>query len=122
MRFAGRVSDAEAVDLYAGARAVYYAPVDEDYGFATIEAFASAKPVITTTDAGGVLEFVEHDVTGLVAAPDACRPGRRPRRPRRRPRPGRPPGRRRSRPRAGHHLGPCGGYVVGLGVRGWGLD
>jgi glycosyltransferase involved in cell wall biosynthesis len=69
VRFAGRVTDAEAVDLYAGARAVYYAPVDEDYGFATIEAFASAKPVVTTTDAGGVLEFVEDDVTGLVTDP-----------------------------------------------------
>ncbi len=69
VRFAGRVSDAEAVELYAGARAVYYAPVDEDYGFATIEAFASGKPVVTTTDAGGVLEFVTPDVTGLVTTP-----------------------------------------------------
>ncbi len=69
VRFAGRVSDAEAADLYAGARAVYYAPVDEDYGFATVEAFASAKPVITTADAGGVLEFVENGVTGYVTAP-----------------------------------------------------
>jgi glycosyltransferase involved in cell wall biosynthesis len=70
VRFAGRVSDAAAVDLYAGARAVYYAPVDEDYGFATVEAFASGKPVITTTDAGGVLEFVEDGVTGWVTAPE----------------------------------------------------
>src|SRR5215212_3809174 len=69
VRFAGRVSDAAAVDLYAGARAVYYAPVDEDYGFATIEAFASARPVVTTTDAGGVLEFVEPGMTGLVTDP-----------------------------------------------------
>jgi glycosyltransferase involved in cell wall biosynthesis len=69
VRFAGRISDAEAVDLYAGARAVYYAPVDEDYGFATVEAFASARPVVTTTDAGGVLEFVESGVTGLVTDP-----------------------------------------------------
>ncbi len=73
VRFLGRVSDAEAFDLYAGARAVYYAPVDEDYGFATVEAFASGKPVITTTDAGGVLEFVEDGVTGWVTAPDAAR-------------------------------------------------
>jgi glycosyltransferase involved in cell wall biosynthesis len=70
VRFAGRVSDAEAVDLYAGARAVYYAPVDEDYGFSTVEAFASGKPVVTTQDAGGVLEFVEDGVTGLVTPPD----------------------------------------------------
>ena len=73
VRFAGRVSDAEAADLYAGARAVYYAPVDEDYGFSTVEAFASGKPVITTSDAGGVLEFVEDGVTGLVTPPDPAR-------------------------------------------------
>jgi glycosyltransferase involved in cell wall biosynthesis len=68
--FLGRVPDDEAFALYAGARAVYYAPIDEDYGFTTIEAFASGKPVITTSDAGGVLEFVEDGVTGWVSAPD----------------------------------------------------
>lgn len=73
VHFAGRVPDAEAFALYAGARAVYYAPVDEDYGFATVEAFASGKPVITTTDAGGVLEFVEDGVTGFVTPPEPAR-------------------------------------------------
>ncbi|HMA38090.1 MAG TPA: glycosyltransferase family 4 protein [Chloroflexia bacterium] len=73
VRFLGRVPDAEAAELYAGARAVYYAPVDEDYGFATVEAFQSGKPVITTQDAGGVLEFVEDGVTGLVTAPEPAR-------------------------------------------------
>jgi glycosyltransferase involved in cell wall biosynthesis len=70
VRFLGFVPDAELVELYAGARAVYYAPVDEDYGFATVEAFGAARPVVTTDDAGGVLEFVEHGVNGLVCAPD----------------------------------------------------
>ncbi|NTV64351.1 MAG: glycosyltransferase family 4 protein [Oscillochloris sp.] len=70
VRFLGFVSDAELVDLYAGARAVYYAPVDEDYGFATVEAFGAARPVITTDDAGGVLEFVVNGVNGLVTRPD----------------------------------------------------
>ncbi|MGI8588654.1 MAG: glycosyltransferase family 4 protein [Chloroflexia bacterium] len=73
VRFAGRVPDAEAADLYAGARAVYYAPVDEDYGFSTVEAFASGVPVVTTDDAGGVLEFVEDGVTGFVTPPDPAR-------------------------------------------------
>ena len=73
VRFLGRVSDAVAADLYAGARAVYYAPVDEDYGFATVEAFASGKPVITTADAGGVLEFVTDGVTGWVTPPEPAR-------------------------------------------------
>lgn len=69
-RFLGFVGDDELVELYAGARAVYYAPVDEDYGFATVEAFGAARPVVTTDDAGGVLEFVAHGVNGLVCPPD----------------------------------------------------
>lgn len=67
--FPGFVDDATAIDLLARCRAVYYAPVDEDYGLATIEAFAAGKPVLTTTDAGGVLEFVQDGVSGLVCAP-----------------------------------------------------
>ncbi len=70
VRFAGFVDDATLIDLYAGARAVYYAPVDEDYGFATVEAFGAARPVVTTTDAGGVLEFVEDGVNGWVVPPE----------------------------------------------------
>ncbi len=71
VRFLGFVPDAELIELYAGARAVYYAPVDEDYGFTTVEAFGAARPVVTTDDAGGVLEFVEHGKSGLVCPPDA---------------------------------------------------
>lgn len=69
VRFAGFLPDAEIADLYRRCRAVFYAPVDEDYGFSTVEAFAAGKPVITTADAGGVLEFVADGVSGLVAAP-----------------------------------------------------
>lgn len=70
VRFLGFVGDAELVELYAGARAVYYAPIDEDYGFATLEAFGAARPVVTTEDAGGVLEFVADGVNGLVCPPE----------------------------------------------------
>lgn len=65
--FTGRVSDAELVRLYNGARAVFYSPVDEDFGLAAVEALTAGKPVLTVADAGGVLEFVEDGVTGLVA-------------------------------------------------------
>jgi glycosyltransferase involved in cell wall biosynthesis len=65
----GFVSDADLVDLYAGCRAAYYAPLNEDYGYVTVESFLSRKPVVTTTDAGGPLEFVDGD-TGIVADPD----------------------------------------------------
>lgn len=67
--FAGRVAEPELVDLYAGALAVVFPPFDEDYGYVTLEAFLSRKPVVTTTDAGGPLEFVEDGVTGLVCDP-----------------------------------------------------
>jgi len=69
--FTGGIDEAALVDLYAGACAVVFPPYDEDYGYITLEAFLARKPVITTTDAGGPLEFVDDGVTGLVAAPDA---------------------------------------------------
>ena len=65
----GFVSADDLVSLYAGCRAAYYAPLNEDYGYVTVEAFLSRKPVLTTTDAGGPLEFVSPGETGLVAEP-----------------------------------------------------
>ena len=52
-------------------RAVLYAPYDEDYGYITLQAFAAGKPVVTTSDAGAVLEWVTDDENGLVAEPTA---------------------------------------------------
>jgi glycosyltransferase involved in cell wall biosynthesis len=69
VRFTGSLWGQELVDLYAGARAVYYAPYDEDYGLVVPEAFRSRKPVITTHDAGGTLEFVFDGETGFVCEP-----------------------------------------------------
>jgi glycosyltransferase involved in cell wall biosynthesis len=72
VHFTGRIPDNEVVDLYNRCGAVYYGPVDEDFGLATLEAFTAGKPVITTSDAGGVLELVIHNETGLVAGfPDS---------------------------------------------------
>jgi glycosyltransferase involved in cell wall biosynthesis len=68
--FAGRVDDETLVDLYARCLAVYYAPVDEDFGMVPYEAFLAAKPVLTTTDAGGPLEVVRDRETGVVVAPE----------------------------------------------------
>ncbi|MDQ4044744.1 MAG: glycosyltransferase family 4 protein [Chloroflexota bacterium] len=64
--FLGRVSDDELRDLYNTCRAVYYAPIDEDYGYSAVEALAAGKPVISACDSGGVLEFVRDGVTGVV--------------------------------------------------------
>jgi glycosyltransferase involved in cell wall biosynthesis len=69
VEFVGRVSDEELADLYARCRAVYYAPVNEDYGLVPYEAFLSDKPVITTTDAGGPLDIVHDGETGRVVPP-----------------------------------------------------
>ena len=71
-RFAGRVSEDELADLYGRCLAVFYAPVDEDFGMVPFEAFLSEKPVLTTTDAGGPLEIVADGRTGLVVAPEAA--------------------------------------------------
>jgi glycosyltransferase involved in cell wall biosynthesis len=68
--FRGFLDDASVKDLYARAGAVFYAPWDEDYGLVTLEAFHSRKPVVTTTDSGGPLEFVRNGETGLVVPPE----------------------------------------------------
>jgi glycosyltransferase involved in cell wall biosynthesis len=68
--FAGAASADQLVELYAGARAVVYTPFDEDYGYVTLEAFLSAKPVVTATDSGGTLEFVRDGENGFVCAPE----------------------------------------------------
>ena len=68
--FAGPLWGDSVADLYAGALGVVYAPFDEDYGYVTLEAFLAAKPVITTTDAGGPLEFVRDGANGFVCEPE----------------------------------------------------
>lgn len=70
VEFLGFVSDDEVVDLYASAFAVALTPHDEDYGFTTLEAFFAGRPVVTTADAGGILEFVEEGSTGFVVEPE----------------------------------------------------
>ena len=69
--FLGRVDDPQLIDLYADALTVLYAPYDEDYGYITLEAFLSRRPVITATDSGGTLEFVRDGVNGIVCEPTA---------------------------------------------------
>lgn len=67
--FAGRADDAMLVEHYGRCRAVAFVPFAEDYGFVTIEAFASRKPVITCRDSGGPTELVVDGETGLVCDP-----------------------------------------------------
>jgi glycosyltransferase involved in cell wall biosynthesis len=65
----GRIDDDRLIELYASCRAVLFAPYQEDYGYVTLEAFLSRKPVITARDSGGTLEFVVDGVNGYVCEP-----------------------------------------------------
>jgi glycosyltransferase involved in cell wall biosynthesis len=67
----GQVSEKQKRELYARCLGVVFPPVDEDYGYVTLEAMLSGKPVITCEDSGGPLEFIRHGVEGYVAEPDA---------------------------------------------------
>jgi glycosyltransferase involved in cell wall biosynthesis len=68
--FAGRLSEGQLVDHLARCRAVVFVPKNEEYGFVTVEAFASGKAVVTCTDSGGPTELVRHGENGLIATPD----------------------------------------------------
>lgn len=70
VRFVGRVTKEELLALYANAAAVCFTPLDEDYGYVTLEAMLSSKAVITCSDSGGALEFMVDGETGLVVEPD----------------------------------------------------
>ena len=71
VRWTGALSEADKIELYANATAILYPPLDEDYGYVTLEAMLAHKPVITCSDSGGPLEFIRHGVSGLVARPEA---------------------------------------------------
>lgn len=71
IKFLGYVTEDNLIDLYSDALVVLYIPYDEDYGLITIEAMMSKKPIITTVDSGGSLEFIQNKSTGFVVNPDA---------------------------------------------------
>lgn len=70
VRLLGYVSEVELVNLYRDSLGVFFAPIGEDYGFVTLEAMQSGKPVITCIDSGGPLEFVTDGETGFIVEPD----------------------------------------------------
>jgi glycosyltransferase involved in cell wall biosynthesis len=71
VKILGSISEEQKRDLYSKCRAVIFPPFDEDYGYVTLEAFYSHKPVITCSDSGGPLEFIQSEKTGLVVEPDS---------------------------------------------------
>lgn len=63
---------AEIASWVNGALACAYLPFDEDsLGYVTMEAFAAGKAVLTTSDAGGLLELINAE-TGVVCAPNVA--------------------------------------------------
>ena len=62
----GYITEKEKRENYARAAAVIFPPVDEDYGYITLEAMLSSKAVVICDDSGGPLEFVSPRKTGLV--------------------------------------------------------
>jgi glycosyltransferase involved in cell wall biosynthesis len=66
----GALSQEVLASWYANALAVFFGPKDEDYGFITLEAMLSGKPVITCRDSGGPLDFVSDGTNGFVVEPD----------------------------------------------------
>jgi glycosyltransferase involved in cell wall biosynthesis len=62
----GRIDEATLLTHLAACRAVVFPTFNEDYGFVTVEAFASGKPVITCRDSGGPAELVRDAHNGFV--------------------------------------------------------
>jgi len=65
------ITQKEKCDLYANCLGVVFIPIDEDYGYVTIEAFKSSKPVVTCVDSGCPALFVQHEKNGYVVNPTA---------------------------------------------------
>jgi glycosyltransferase involved in cell wall biosynthesis len=71
IKWLGSISEQEKLDLYARCLGVIYVPLDEDYGYVTLEAMLASKPVITASDSGGPTEFVINNETGLIVEPNS---------------------------------------------------
>ncbi|MBI3577322.1 glycosyltransferase [Candidatus Gottesmanbacteria bacterium] len=65
VEFLGSVSDSELAELYAGAKALIFCALDEDFGIVPVEAMAYGTPVIALAQ-GGVLETIVPRKTGVL--------------------------------------------------------
>jgi glycosyltransferase involved in cell wall biosynthesis len=69
----GSAEEENLMSHYARCLAVFFCPLNEDYGFVTAEAFASQKAVLTATDSGGPTELVKDGESGFIVPPDPTR-------------------------------------------------
>jgi glycosyltransferase involved in cell wall biosynthesis len=65
----GALAEPDLLEHLGRCRVVCFPPVQEDYGFVTVEAFASGKAVVTCTDSGGPAELVVDGERGYVCEP-----------------------------------------------------
>jgi glycosyltransferase involved in cell wall biosynthesis len=65
----GAVDAPALVSHLATCRAVVFPAYEEDFGLVTVEAFASAKAVVTCRDSGGPAELVQDGESGFVCDP-----------------------------------------------------
>ena len=70
VKFVGNLVGESLRNYYSHAFAVYFGPFHEPYGYITLEAMLSSKPVITCKDSGGPTEFVVDGETGIISEPD----------------------------------------------------
>ena len=65
------IEESEKIEVLADCLAAAYIPLNEDsYGYPSLEAAHSRKAVLTTSDAGGVLELVQDGINGKVTEPE----------------------------------------------------
>lgn len=76
VQLTGALSEEDLLAHLARCRAVVFPPLQEDYGFVTVEAFASRKAVVTCRDSGGPAELVRDGRNGFVCEPSAASIGR----------------------------------------------
>jgi glycosyltransferase involved in cell wall biosynthesis len=67
----GWISETKKIELLSNCLAAAYVPLDEDsYGYPSVEASHASKPILTTSDSGGVLELIQNDINGYVSEPE----------------------------------------------------
>jgi glycosyltransferase involved in cell wall biosynthesis len=66
----GYITEEQKLDLYARALGIIYPPIDEDFGYVTLEGMLAQKPLIVCSDSGGPLEFVRNEENGLIVDPN----------------------------------------------------
>ena len=70
VRFLGELRGSALADLYASADAFCFSSTTDTFGQVLLEAGASALPVVAAR-AGGAVDLVGHDVTGLLVDPES---------------------------------------------------